>query len=204
MVKFNKKGLMVKFLTTVILALVIFVPACMMVSKLFFRLSDQAKDNYLDLTKKLPEYARSTDEKPKSFLLITDGETGIFLFAEEGNAYVNSKTATIDPTTEFGKTVTLTSNYFFAFPKQQCSSVPCICLCREFKILEKSPLKSSTDQSIGSISHSSDQELGCNSLTCQQLEGRYQPWSYYRNESGERRVLIKFSKENDAVKIANG
>lgn len=196
MVKFNKKGLMVKFLTTVILALVIFVPACMMVSKLFFRLSDQAKDNYLDLTKKLQTFAGGNGE-PKSFLLITDGETGIFLFAEKERLLIKTDESGYSQGGQYSER-TVRRRYFN--PPTECSEVPCLCLCREFNT--DTPEKPAADSS--NVNPKYEQEWKCNSLQCSQLDGKFLPWSYYRNESGERRVVLKFLKENEMVKIANG
>ena len=41
----NNKAIMLKFLTTIILAIIIFAPACMISSR-FFRLSSQAENNF--------------------------------------------------------------------------------------------------------------------------------------------------------------
>ena len=77
----NKKAIMIKFLVTVILAILIFAPACMLGSKIF-RTSTQAKDNYVDFVKELNEFAKS--KKPlgakSSFVLIMDEETAVVYY----------------------------------------------------------------------------------------------------------------------------
>ena len=78
----NKKAIMVKFLVTVILAIIIFAPACMLGSKIF-RTSTQAKDNYLSFVKELNEFAKDKQQPigaKKSTLLIMDKITTIVYF----------------------------------------------------------------------------------------------------------------------------
>ena len=78
--KMKKKGIMLEFLVTVILAIIIFAPSCLFASK-FFRLSDQAKQNYNDFAHDISDLAKNgkAGEK-KSVLLILDAETGLFYF----------------------------------------------------------------------------------------------------------------------------
>ncbi len=78
----SKKGLMVKFLTTVILAIIIFAPACIIGSK-FFRLSDQAKKNFslfVDETDDLAEHG--TESERRNNLLILDKKTVMAYFSD--------------------------------------------------------------------------------------------------------------------------
>ena len=73
--KKNKKAIMVKFLVTVLLAIMIFVPGCFFASK-FFRLSDQAQDNFHDLAKEIRDLSENgKDGELRNFLVILDPET---------------------------------------------------------------------------------------------------------------------------------
>jgi hypothetical protein len=76
----GKKGLMVKFLTSLLLAIIIFAPACMIGSKVF-RTSEQAKENYADLVSELIDFAaNSFVGEQSSEILIMDSETAIVYF----------------------------------------------------------------------------------------------------------------------------
>jgi hypothetical protein len=81
----NKKAIMLKFLTTVLLSIIIFAPACAIGSKMF-RLSSQAEENFIDVVypsiKNFNEDSRIGEQK--SVLLIMDKETVIVYF-EKGN-----------------------------------------------------------------------------------------------------------------------
>lgn len=81
----DKKGLMVKFLTTLLLAIIIFAPACIISSKIF-RLSDQAEDNFGDFVKAINDLEEGGK---KSFMLILDEETAIVGF-NQGQALFQS------------------------------------------------------------------------------------------------------------------
>ncbi len=84
----TKRGIMVQFLVTIILALIIFVPACYVSSKILFRTSEQAKDNYVEFVKQLTEFAEKAKfGEQKSILLIMDTATAAVYF-EKGNREV--------------------------------------------------------------------------------------------------------------------
>ncbi len=82
---FNKKAIMVSFLTTLILALIIFIPACMGVSK-FFRLSDQAKDNFGNFVKEIQSLSKDGKEgENRNDVLILDQATAAVYFEPNSN-----------------------------------------------------------------------------------------------------------------------
>ena len=77
----NKKAIMIKFLVTVLLALLIFAPACIFTSNLF-RLSTQASQNFDELAKEINEL----DSGAKSnFLLIMDEKSYIAKFDKDSD-----------------------------------------------------------------------------------------------------------------------
>ncbi len=68
---------MLKFLVTVILAIIIFAPACVFLSK-YFRLSDQARDSFNEFTDILSDVEQG--ENSELFLLKLDRETALAYF----------------------------------------------------------------------------------------------------------------------------
>ena len=82
--KQNKKGLMVKFLVTVLLAIIIFAPACLFTSKMF-RLSDQAQDNFNKLTKEINIVGKGQNGLKKTFVSIVDKGTAMVYFEPNQN-----------------------------------------------------------------------------------------------------------------------
>ena len=87
--KISKQGMMIQFLTTLILALIIFIPACYITSNFFFRTSEQAKDNYIDFVKELTDFARKEPiGARKSILLIMDEATAIVYFKKDGQEVI--------------------------------------------------------------------------------------------------------------------
>ncbi len=82
---FNRQGIMVKFLTTLLLAIIIFAPACYLSAKLF-RVSTQAKDNYVEFIDQLNKFTKDKEELlggKKSLVLIMDKATAIVYFEKE-------------------------------------------------------------------------------------------------------------------------
>ena len=76
---------MVKFLTTLLLALIIFVPACLFVSK-FFALSDQAKNNFGEFASTLTTFYENNNIPVlahQSDVLILDSGTALVYFEEK-------------------------------------------------------------------------------------------------------------------------
>ena len=76
----EKKGIMMQFLVSLILALMIFIPACYLVSGIF-RTSEQAQDNFSEFAKELAAfYERGQIGEQKSILLVMDEATAMVYF----------------------------------------------------------------------------------------------------------------------------
>lgn len=110
----NNKAIMTSFLITVILALIIFVPTCYGISKLF-RLSDQAKGSFIELGKNL-EQLPSLEHKKKSEIIILDKDTLLIGFNAQ------QKVQYCAATNDCGEV---------AYPIE-CEGKACLCLCREY------------------------------------------------------------------------
>jgi hypothetical protein len=122
----NKKGIMLKFLLTIILAIIIFVPACYLTQKIF-RTSTQAKDNYVDFVKDMDELASDARQgigSQSTVLLIMDTATAIVYF-EKGKEEVLVEVDARPPY----------SNYIIHLKKPtQCDNEKnCLCLFRKSK-----------------------------------------------------------------------
>lgn len=119
---------MVSFLTTLILALIIFVPACLFLSNIFFRTSEQAKDNYVEFVKELTEFAKKGQVGAgKSVLLIMDTATAMVYF-EKGNREVVVEVDARAPYTDYA--------LHLQKPGQCDDTKNCLCLFRksEFEV----------------------------------------------------------------------
>lgn len=120
----NKHGIMVKFLLTMILAIIIFAPACLLTSK-FFRLSEQGKTNFNDLYKALKDFAKKGEQgKFTGFMMIMDDETYLAKFdqGEQINVFLTRQYDGVRP---FEVPVR-----FKIKPPSECKN-DCLILCRK-------------------------------------------------------------------------
>ncbi len=121
----NKRGIMVQFLVTIILALIIFAPACYVTSKILFRTSEQAKDNYVEFAGELSTFAKEAKfGERKSILLIMDEKTAMVYF-EKGKREVMVEVDARAPYTDY--TIHLQK------PGQCDDTKNCLCLFRKSK-----------------------------------------------------------------------
>ena len=116
--KLHKKGLMLKFLATVILTLIIFLPACAVVSKVL-KVSSQSKESFTKFVDVLNKFAATGEQgEIKSELLILD----------EGTAAVY-----YEPEVSRMEIVTAGKTYSFNRPSNCELDQNCICLLREIE-----------------------------------------------------------------------
>ncbi len=125
----NTRGIMLKFLLTVILAIIIFAPACILTSK-FFRLSAQAKDSFQDFT----DLVTKQVEKSKvgdytGFMTILDDETYVAKFD-------NGKPLDLLFTRKYegGPRPFDVMARFSVIAPSQCKGKNCFVLCQKFSI----------------------------------------------------------------------
>ncbi len=123
--RLNKKGIMIKFLTSLLLAIIVFAPACMIGSKVF-RTSTQALENFEDFVVDIQEFAKQEKIGEKSsILLIMDEETAV--------VYFDSDSADSSKVTVFVDGAAPHANHYVYFNRpSQCElDSSCICLFRE-------------------------------------------------------------------------
>ncbi|GEM_PF-4067163 len=111
----TKRGIMVEFLVTVILALIIFVPTCIFISN-FFRLSDQAQVSFLNFSKTLEHFPQN-EKKDVTSILIFDENTFVIGYNQ------NKDTELCTSEGICGKT---------KYPTE-CQGQSCLCLCTTSK-----------------------------------------------------------------------
>lgn len=104
----NKKALMVKFLTTLLLAILIFAPACLFAGKLL-KISDETTKNFNNFVDEVKAIAVSPDGTKRSYMLILDENSFIFKFTETKDL--------------------VTESFNLTYPKE-CENKECILLCR--------------------------------------------------------------------------
>ncbi|GEM_PF-1939923 len=119
----NKKGLMLKFLTTLLLALIIFVPACLFVSK-FFSISQQAETNFLEFVGIIKEIEKPLVpiNDPHIQLLILDDKTALTYF-EKSAAEVIVEVDAAAPYTDY--------TIHISKPAKCSSAKGCLCLLQK-------------------------------------------------------------------------
>ncbi len=188
----NRKAIVLHFIITILLALIIFIPACLFVSK-FFRLSEQADTNFNEFVQKLEEFSRSEKQKD-SFLLILDKETFIAAFHYPTTVEFHTEIRETGGGTfrSSGEKTTTISKYL-SYPSQ-CPSLPCICLCREAQEGE-----SASQRDKKSISYA------CEQLRCRELKDfpLSDNWGISRlTEEEPRRIAIEMKKENNQIILA--
>ena len=114
---------MTQFLVSLLLALIIFIPACYIASNVLFRTSEQAKDNYAEFIQGLNKFAdQGQIGEKKSILLIMDEATAVVYFEKA------AKEVLIDVSAKFPNT-----DYSIVLSKPgQCDDTKnCVCLFRE-------------------------------------------------------------------------
>ncbi|MFH1682955.1 MAG: hypothetical protein ABIA37_04110 [Candidatus Woesearchaeota archaeon] len=122
----EKKGIMLKFLVTLILAIIIFVPACSFAAK-FLSVSTQAKNNFQDFTNQLVKIS-SEPGKNTTEILIMDENTALIYF-EKAQTEVLVDVDAEPPTNE----IWIFTDYQLVFKKPSACSEGknCLCLFRE-------------------------------------------------------------------------
>lgn len=165
---------MLEFLVTILLALIIFVPACMFTSSLF-RLSDQARNSYGQLINEIQKVSDDDIITSSTMVIEIDPESFITIFS---NKKAEKKELLI---IKDSKNAPFTFNY----PESQCTDKEgkngaCACLCREYEVDEKN-------------------NLNCNELLCQALENTVveNPWALWRDSDSLPRRYNLIVKEGD-------
>ncbi|MBU0727476.1 hypothetical protein KKA95_02220 [Patescibacteria group bacterium] len=112
----SKKGIMLKFLITLLLAiLIVFIPACL-IGSAFFRLSDQAKDNFADLTAEIINVQESSIPITRSIVFIQDEDTYLY--------FVTDITR--------GQRIEYDEENYLLDHSLECEGINCLCLCRDY------------------------------------------------------------------------
>jgi hypothetical protein len=117
----NKKALMLKFLTVVILALIIFAPTCMFTSKLFQK-SSQAVQSFEDLAKTVNEINKKPLGTTETLVYIQDSGTYFYQINNKSRNFL----ITQDELTRKKLNVRLSYS-------ELCETKNCLCLCRDTK-----------------------------------------------------------------------
>jgi len=148
----NKKGIMLQFLVTVILAIIIFFPACAITSKLF-GVGGQAEESFDSFVKEVKDLAKNgAIDEQREFILILDLNTLIL-------AYNADQDIRMCLNTPGGAEDCTVSKY----PEQECSGKSCLCLCGEYSTeVEQTMTANPSDITTGDIT--------CSQMNCKSLE----------------------------------
>ena len=123
---------MVDFLVTILLAIIVFAPACY-VSSTFFRLSDQSKQNFIDFVDTVKEVEKTIDSHKTAQLILDEG-TAIIYFES------NQKELVVNVDSEFPN---IDYQMIFINPQVCSPGKGCLCLFRdpEFELMETAKYK---------------------------------------------------------------
>lgn len=125
----NKQGIMTRFLLGLILALIIFLPACVLSERLF-RTSTQAQDNFESFARELEDFAiNARFQQQTSELLIMDEQTAIVYFTDNASRITFAADAKF-PIPDY--------QLFFDRPLQCDDNSNCLCLFRSVDFAESS------------------------------------------------------------------
>lgn len=183
----NRKAISLPFLATAVLAIIIFGFTFLAISKVFAA-SKQAAENFPNFVKALEEFSASNKEKD-SFLLILDKETFIAAFRYPTIVEFHVESQESGGGTFSRERTTVVSKYF-SYPPQ-CTTTPCICLCRD-------PVEgeAATQPDKRQISYSCEQ-LRCSVLKDFPLSENVGISRFADKEP--RRIRIEMKKENNQI-----
>ena len=194
-----KKGIMVDFLTTVLLAIIIFVPTCYALSKIFI-LSDQAKDSFGTFVQDVEQFAKDENKLSTTAVLIMDEMTSVVLYDQK-----ESKLAFVEGSDASQR------RYVLPFPEQHCAEVPCLCLCRKIDFEQSTPIGKYDPTSAFVLSRSTllsegevqVYETSCLLQVCQALpEVKFkEAFTLFRGKDEVRRQVVNLKKENGLVAV---
>ncbi len=120
----TKKGIMLRFLTGLLLALLVFGFASCVGAK-WFRLTSQASTNFADLAAEIQEVAKSPLPQVRPFVFIQDAETYVY--------FINDRTR---------RNTMWLNDVTYSLPSPaECEKQTCLCLCTEFGDNEDSELR---------------------------------------------------------------
>ena len=202
----------VQFLLTIILAFLIFVPACMVVSNIL-GLEDQARNDFLQFVGEVKDFSANANIGQKeSFVLIMDKGSSILFYKEKKKLFAysdyDSSVSTVVSTTGSevpGAPAYLQyTSYYLEYPVRHCEDeTPCACLCRDFADESTSTRASAEEGEKGQITHNRD--ITCENLICQPIPdvSLTHPWRAQRTEGDAklRRQVVELTKTEQGVLI---
>ena len=205
-----KKGIMLPFLLTVVVALMLFIPAILFASELF-RTSEQAEESFNDLVKDLEDLADNNEDAIKTRLLIIDPKTFIATFKQDGEralVYVVDESIYTTPYRE------RVIDFYFEYPADYCQGGACVCLCQEMELLGGIEAVEPPASRQGNSIYES--RFSCSNLYCKNLEkvklsnnfGVTRPnydelraSDLITNDDEPRRVQLKLEKVGEEISI---
>jgi len=173
----NKKALIVSAIIGVIIASMIVFTGMKFIGA-FFRLSDQAQDNFSEFVSTLNDLGNNGREgEHRSFTLIIDQDTGIYLLSKNSNEI--ERRITESPTLSG-----YINKLFFKRPTECETGKACACLCQEYY---------AKVDDIGTLRKILNVELDCKTKLCKELNFDILPMSATASVLGE--VPYEFSPE---------
>ncbi len=219
----QKADFMVHAIAAIILALIVFVPACVYGSKLLGRLSqsDQAEQSVHALAREIREMSLAREGEIRSGVLIVDPESALFYFSPA----MTGARSTIwlgDPVPEciapkgFGTHARtalrkcFSRNFcdeldfeHFSYPLTECGGKQCLVLCQGVTKSEPRELETNV-RCLPTFYDLYDIQLSCESLIVEPLEASVSlnmQESIYRKKTDPKRYALELVKEQNSVTV---
>ncbi len=193
----NKKGIMLHFILSLLVAILFFAVGFGVVQKVFST-SEQALQNFVEFNEEIKDFSKGNKEKT-SFIMTLDANTAVVLFNDNQRKFVYKTEYLESITPQPGVTIEVnykTENYL-PYPTKICEGKACICLCREFKKTFTPFEKDFSRENIKA-------DRNCERLVCQNLPETfsYKDASFYRaSKNDPRREVVGLSKENGVISV---
>ncbi len=203
----TKRGIALNFLASFIFALLLFIPAIYVVSKIL-HLNEQGVDSFQDFSKKLESFAQDEKKSRAGMVLVLDEESAVLVYANTER--IKAKENILITGNEFKELQkAFVFEHYLPYPPE-CGGFACTCLCRTFQELEVAPFATEKPTKIKIIDGVLVQEIvkkeiSCLELRCEKLEEVFlqESWSHYRAKGESNRVVVNFVKEEGGIKIVS-
>ncbi len=214
---------MVQAIAAIILAIIVFAPACVYGSKLVgrFSRSDQAETSFHALAGEIAEMSLVREGEARSWVLILDEESALFYFSPAMTG-ARSTIGLGDPVPEciaakgFGTLARAEQRkcisrnfcdelYFehFSYPTTECVGKQCLVLCQGVTKSEPRELETNV-RCLPAFYDIYDIQLSCEKLIVEPLDAGISlsmPSVLYRTEDDPRRYALELGKEQNTVVV---
>ena len=209
--KLGKKGIVLKVIVTLLVALIIFVPTVLFASQ-FFSFSIQAKNNFIDFVDQVKKMEKAEIGERETHVLILDKPTAVVYFEKDKDQ--------VRVDVDANCAVTCSDYYFILEKPSQCNNDKgCLCLFREveydvssdwFTVKPKSAICESTELNLDldhcgiGIPNDVNSYFCSNGFVIERHLADEASWRVDAFFEAPRRIAVTFEKEADQIILEAG